>query len=118
MTSATGSVLVLGSVPMISARRMPASRIMAVSVLPYPVPMVVQHYCIVPVNGLFSLLVTIRPVLLPECPLSVWMAGPLVLIAWAIRRRRGGRDGSPRVVTADVAVAAGCGGRVLALSGG
>jgi hypothetical protein len=37
--------------------------------------MVVRHYCIVPVNGLFSLLVAIRPVLLPECPLSVWMAG-------------------------------------------
>jgi transposase len=34
MTSVTGSVLGLGSVPMISARRMPARRIMAVSVLP------------------------------------------------------------------------------------
>ena len=36
MTSATGSVLILGSLPMISARRMPASKTKAVSVLPCP----------------------------------------------------------------------------------
>jgi hypothetical protein len=50
----------------------------------------VQHYCIVPVNRLFSMLVTIRPASLPKRPLSVWMAGALVLIAWAAWRRRSG----------------------------
>lgn len=82
--------MVLGSVPMISARRMPASRIMAVPVSAVSVPMAVQHYCIVPVNGLFSLLVAIRWASLPKCQLSVWMAGALVLIVWVIRLRRGG----------------------------
>jgi hypothetical protein len=45
------------------------------------VPMAVQHYFIVPANGLFSLLVAIRPVLLPKSPLSVCMAGALASVA-------------------------------------
>lgn len=93
MTSATGSVFVLGSLLMISAPRMPASKTKAVSVStvsvpPRPFQWPLKHEYSVPVNRLFSLLISIYPASLSDrLPICLGSRGLSILGGQAAPRR-------------------------------